>query len=315
MVEPLRIANPLSAEHRYLRTTLQAGLLSTLAANLGHGAGPFRLFEVGRVFRPRPHDLPEETETAAAVLAGARRQASWLSDGGAVAGAGGGTVDFYDAKGAVEWLLQRLDIAAEFAPGQHPAYHPGRCAIIRAATPGGNAAAPTASRPGQATNPAASRPGQTAAPAAAHPTDGGAVLGFVGELHPEALLRMGLESAAVAGFELYLPALLAALPLSERRFIPLPRYPEATRDLALLAPAETPAAAVTARLLRHRLLVRAELFDHYTGDNIAPGQKSLAFHLAFQSPDRTLTNEEVTRSIDGLLRTLNRELNITRRDG
>ena len=319
MVEPLRIANPLSAEHRYLRTTLQAGLLSTLAANLGHGAGPFRLFEVGRVFRPRPHDLPEETETAAAVLAGARRQASWLSDGGGAAGVGGGTVDFYDAKGAVEWLLQRLDIAAEFAPGQHPAYHPGRCAIIRAALPPGHAAAPAASRQGETATAAASQPasrqGETATAAASQPTDGGAVLGFVGELHPEALLRMGLESAAVAGFELYLPALLAALPASERRFIPLPRYPEATRDLALLVPAETPAAAVTARLLRHRLLVRAELFDHYTGDNIAPGQKSLAFHLAFQAPDRTLTNEEVTRSIDGLLRTLNRELGITRRDG
>ena len=310
MVEPLRIANPLSAEHRYLRTTLQAGLLSTLAANLGHGAGPFRLFEVGRVFRPRPHDLPEETETAAAVLAGARRQASWLADGVPASGAGGGgTVDFYDAKGAVEWLLQRLDIAAEFAPGQHPAYHPGRCAVIRAATPGGNAATPAASQP-------ASRQSETAAlAAAAQATDGGAVLGFVGELHPAVQQRMGLESAAVAGFELYLPALLAALPASERRFIPLPRYPEATRDLALLVPAETPAAAVTARLLRHRLLVRAELFDHYTGDNIAPGLKSLAFHLAFQSPDRTLTNEEVTRSIDGLLRTLNRELGITRRDG
>ena len=315
MVEPLRIANPLSAEHRYLRTTLQAGLLSTLAANLGHGAGPFRLFEVGRVFRPRPDDLPEETETAAAVLAGARRQASWLADGGAAAGAGGGTVDFYDAKGAAEWLLQRLEIAAEFAPGQHPAYHPGRCAVIRAALPPGHAAAPAASRPGATAAPATSRPGATAAPATIQPGDDGAVLGFVGELHPEVRQRMGLESAAVAGFELYLPALLAALPASERRFIPLPRYPEATRDLALLAPAATPAAAVTARLLRHRLLVRAELFDHYTGENIAPGQKSLAFHLAFQSPDRTLTNEEVTRSIDGLLRALNRELGITRRDG
>ena len=308
MVEPLRIANPLSAEHRYLRTTLQAGLLSTLAANLGHGAGPFRLFEVGRVFRPRPHDLPEETETAAAVLAGARRQGSWLADGGAASGAGAGTVDFYDAKGAVEWLLQRLEIAAEFAPGQHPAYHPGRCAVIRAALPGGNAAQTAASQP-------ASRPGATSAPAASQPGDDGAVLGFVGELHPEVRQRMGLESVAAAGFELYLPALLAALPVSERRFIPLPRYPEATRDLALLVPAETPAAAVTARLLRHRLLVRAELFDHYTGENIAPGQKSLAFHLAFQSPDRTLTNEEVTRSIDGLLRALHRELGITRRDG
>ena len=314
MVEPLRIANPLSAEHRYLRTTLQAGLLTTLAANLGHGAGPFRLFEVGRVFRPRPGDLPEETETAAAVLAGARRQPSWAASGGPAAGAdgGGGTVDFYDAKGAVEWLLQRLDIAADFAPCQHPAYHPGRCAVIRAAAPGGNAGKPAASG-GHAGKPAAASQSGNAE-TAPQPGDDGAVLGYVGELHPEVQQRMGLAAAA-AGFELYLPALLAALPQSERRFIPLPRYPEATRDLALLVPADTPAAAVTARLLRHRLLVRAELFDHYTGENIAPGLKSLAFHLWFQAPDRTLTNEEVTRSIDGLLRTLHRELNITRRDG
>ena len=52
----------------------------------------------------------------------------------------------------------------------------------------------------------------------------------------------------------------------------------------------------------------ADLFDIYTGDNVPPGTKSLAFHLSFQAKDRTLTNEEVDRSLDGLMRTLEREV-------
>ena len=69
-----------------------------------------------------------------------------------------------------------------------------------------------------------------------------------------------------------------------------------------------PPGSVTGLMLRHRLVQRAELFDLYSGDNLAPGTKSLAFHLHLQAADRTLTNEEVTRSLDGLLMTLEREV-------
>ena len=61
-------------------------------------------------------------------------------------------------------------------------------------------------------------------------------------------------------------------------------------------------------ITRHRLVRDADLFDIYTGDNIPPGAKSLAFHLSFHAKDRTLTNEEVDRSLDGLMRTLEREV-------
>ena len=62
---PLKIANPLSADREYLRPTLRASLLATLADNWRHSGGPFLLFEAGHVFRPRPDDLPEEREVAA----------------------------------------------------------------------------------------------------------------------------------------------------------------------------------------------------------------------------------------------------------
>ncbi|MCH7737583.1 MAG: phenylalanine--tRNA ligase subunit beta [Chloroflexi bacterium] len=259
---PLRVSNPLSSDREYLRTTLRASLLATLAANQGHGAGPFRMFEAGRVFWPRNGDLPEERETVAGVLAGLRHEPSWLEDDS--------LLDFYDAKGVVELVLDRLGVAATYEPIDDPGFHPGRCAVIKASE---------------------------------------AVLGMVGEVHPVVMERLGLDSPQVAVFELYLEPVLAAMPSSQQQFEPLPRYPSATRDLALVMPSDVEAARVTQLILRHEDVDRAELFDIYAGENIAEGAKSLAIHVYFQAKDRTLTNEEVNRSLDGLLRTLERELN------
>ncbi len=272
---PMRLANPMSATHEYLRPTLQAGLLTNLAANQADGPGPFRLFEAGRVFLPRSGDLPEEMEIVAAVLAGQRGEASWL------AAPDSGGMDFYDAKGMVEWLLGRLGISADWEAGEHPVYQPGRCAVVKAI--------PLSPLP----------PGEG---------QGGGVLGFAGEVHPAIRERLGLDFTQVAGFELSLPALLSALPESDRNFVSLPRFPAATRDLALIVPSDVPAGRVTGLIMRNRLVQRAELFDIYSGENLASGTKSLAFHVHFQAADRTLTNEEVTRSLDGLLRNLQREV-------
>ncbi len=263
---PLRVANPLSSDREYLRTTLLASVLANLASNQGHSAGPFRLFEAGRVFESGGDDLPEERETVAGVLAGLRQEPSWLEDES--------LLDFYDAKGVTESVLDRLGVAATYEPVDKPAFHPGRCAVIKA---------------------------------------GDAVLGMVGEVHPSVKEQLGLEQPQVAVFELYLEPILAALPQSQRQFEPLPRYPSATRDLALVMPTDVTAGRVTQLILRHRGVDRAELFDIYAGESIAEGSKSLAFHVYFQARDRTLTNEEVDRSLDGLLRTLEQELNVTLR--
>ena len=263
---PMRVTNPMSADREYLRTTLRASLLATLAANQGHGAGPFRLFEAGRVFWPREGDLPDERETVAGVLAGLRHEPSWLEDDS--------LLDFYDAKGVVELVLNRLGVLATYEPSDDPSFHPGRCAVIKVED---------------------------------------AVIGVVGEVHPVVMDRLGLESPQVAAFELYLGPILAALPDGQQQFEPLPRYPSATRDLALVMPTDVDAGQVTRLILRHRGVDRADLFDIYAGENIAEGTKSLAFHVYFQARDRTLTNEEVNRSLDGLLRTLERELKVTLR--
>ena len=120
--EPLRLANPITGEHEYLRTTLRGSVLTTLASNQRFGHSGLMLFEVGRVYIPRPADLPQEREVALGVMWGDRGPLAWTGDSGAV--------DFYDAKGVVEALLAELGLQAAFAPADDRMLHPGRAATV-----------------------------------------------------------------------------------------------------------------------------------------------------------------------------------------
>ncbi|PKB79985.1 MAG: phenylalanine--tRNA ligase subunit beta [SAR202 cluster bacterium Io17-Chloro-G9] len=258
---PLRIANPLSSSQEYLRPTLRASLLATLAANQGHSEGPFQLFEVGRTFHPRPEELPHERQMLSLLVSGRRWEPSWLEDDS--------LVDFFDAKGLVEAVLDRVGVAADFEPAEDPFFQSGRCAEIKL---------------------------------------GGTGLGIIGEVHPTVRDRFGLNAHAVALVELDLEVLNEGAQGMQRRFKTLSRYPAATRDLALVLPAGVPEGRVHHIIARHRLVERVELFDIYSGENIPADTRSLAFHVYFQSQERTLTTEEVNRSLQGLLRTLEREV-------
>jgi phenylalanyl-tRNA synthetase beta chain len=127
-------------------------------------------------------------------------------------------------------------------------------------------------------------------------------------LHPSVRESFDLKPETVALFEIHLDKLLQVLPQASRRFKPLSRFPTATRDLALVVTVEVSAGKVQDILSRHRLVEHVELFDVYTGSNIPPGTKSLAFHVYFQSHERTLTAEEINHALQGLLRSLEREV-------
>jgi phenylalanyl-tRNA synthetase beta chain len=122
MNNAVRVANPLSAEHEYLRTSLRPGLLSALAANQKYEEGSIRLFEIGRVFFGRGNDLPEEREILGGVISGTRGELSWLGDKG--------QSDFFDAKGTVEAVLSRLGIEAVYEAVSREGLHPGRVARV-----------------------------------------------------------------------------------------------------------------------------------------------------------------------------------------
>jgi phenylalanyl-tRNA synthetase beta chain len=141
----------------------------------------------------------------------------------------------------------------------------------------------------------------------------GRAIGSLGGLHPEVASRFEIDLAAVV-LELDLDR-LAALPRRPARYREVSPYPSVRRDLAVLVDADTRAGEILAALRRAggAELASLELFDRYGGPGVPEGKISLAFRLSFQRGDRTLTDEEVTKRVEGLVRMLRERFNATLR--
>lgn len=122
-VEPLQLANPISADMAAMRSSLWPGLVKALQHNLNRQQSRVRLFESGLRFVGQLEGLKQEAMLAG-VLTGSRLPEGWAH--------GRDDVDFYDLKADVEALLGSAGSALEFsfAPGEHAALHPGQTARI-----------------------------------------------------------------------------------------------------------------------------------------------------------------------------------------
>jgi phenylalanyl-tRNA synthetase beta chain len=113
--------------------------------------------------------------------------------------------------------------------------------------------------------------------------------GWLGELHPTLL------EGSWGVFELDLEALMAPLP--ERiLYDDVITYPANRQDIAVAVPEEVEAGALVAAA--HEAagpeLREVRPFDVYRGAQVGQGRKSVALHLLFQSPERTLADDEVS---------------------
>ena len=260
--EPVEVSNPMTAEHQYLRTSLLGNVLNTLATNLHHEESSVGLFEVGRVYLPRRDDLPHEREMAAGLLWGERSSLSWSETSE--------SVDFYDAKGAVEAVLKALGKHPQFQPGSTAVLHPGRTAEVL--------------------------------------VDGERV-GVVGEVHPDVLERFDIpREGATALFEIDLDALLPLLEEQALQFAPLARFPGAYRDLALVLDADVAADRLKEIIKGHALVESTTVFDVYAGSGVPRGKRSLAFRVHFQSKKGTLTSETVNKAQERILQQLKEQV-------
>ena len=257
----VRLANPSTQDRVVMRRSLLASVLEAAASN-SRFEDRLALFEVGRVFPVEEGDsLPEERERAAVVLTGPRRSGHWQTDANP-----DDCLDFFDLKGVVETVLDQLGLRVEFAPPEQ----------VSAATP--------------------FRAGRSATVVLAGE---GEPVGLLGEVHPAVTANFDLEPAAgspVLAAELDLDRILERIPAS-LQVEPVPVYPEVREDLALIVGEATPAASVEAALLKagRPLLCAVELFDVFRGEAIGEGSKSLAYHLTFRAPNRTLRDRDVKK--------------------
>ena len=122
-VQPLTLANPISADMAAMRASLWPGLVKAVEHNLNRQQSRVRLFESGLRFVGQLDELKQEPMLAG-VITGSRLPESWAH--------GRDGVDFFDAKADVEALLAAAGDAGSFAfvPGEHSALHPGQTARI-----------------------------------------------------------------------------------------------------------------------------------------------------------------------------------------
>ena len=120
----------------------------------------------------------------------------------------------------------------------------------------------------------------------------GVELGYMGQIHPLAAKNYDLDCEVYCA-ELSFTKLLD-LRLPEATYVPLPKYPGVTRDLAIIcdealtvAEAENAITAAGGKLLRS-----VKLFDIYRGTGVPEGKKSMAFSMELRADDRTLTDAD-----------------------
>jgi len=252
--DPLRTAipvlNPITDDFPLLRTTLLGGVLETVARNLSRKNDDMCVYELGAVYLPEALPLkvlPNEPLMLCGAMLGKRYGLAWNRPRD--------LVDFYDAKGAVETLLEGLGIKGyQVAAGQNISLHPGKTGMF---------------------------------------VKDGETLGIVGEVHPQVLEAFDI-ARKVYVFELNVQKLIKHAQISGH-YTPLPKFPAIIRDLSLTLPTSTPVEEVLNEIRSNSgdWLETVTLFDVYTGGQVEEGMRSLAFSLTFRAPDRTLTDEEI----------------------
>lgn len=126
----------------------------------------------------------------------------------------------------------------------------------------------------------------------------GVSVGFIGELHPTWVQKYELTQAPIVA-ELTLDSVsLAKVPAYQE----VSRFPQVTRDLALVAPQTLSAGDLISALTKANLpLVQSvNVFDIYQGKGIEPGFKSVAIRIQLQDPSRTLEDAEVDATLQSL---------------
>lgn len=137
----------------------------------------------------------------------------------------------------------------------------------------------------------------------------GSEVGRAGLVHADAV-DAPVWADEVWAMELTLPG--EVLPRPVRVYHPLPQFPAVERDLALLAPQGVTSAAIL-DIIREKageLLEDAGLFDHYQGEGLPEGTRSMAYRLRFRAPERTLKDKEVDRAVEGIVGRLKEELGV-----
>ncbi|MBU4414293.1 MAG: phenylalanine--tRNA ligase subunit beta [Proteobacteria bacterium] len=245
------ILNPLTEEQAVMRTSLIPGLLETIHRNIAQQIKTLRLFEVGKIYISKGEDnLPEEIEMLAGIWTGSRTDDSWHSKGIGC--------DFFDIKGVVEGLLNRLKIDHI----KFTCMPDNSCTYTRS---GHTAQILQEKKP----------------------------IGLAGEIHPQVLRNFDLKQTVFI-FELDLNVISDLIPQTIRSK-PIPKFPSISRDITIIIDKDLESSNLleTIKKLGEELIENFYLFDVFEGGPIPQNKKSISLRITYRSKHKTLEDNEV----------------------
>ncbi len=271
--EPARyvhVANPSVPEKRALRRSMLVSLLENLARNLRY-TDRLVTFEVGRVYLPEKgkDQLPFEDRRVSICMTGPRQSEHFHNPAAGAERDAANEIDFFDLKGVVETLLDRLGYDAsrtEYRAQPDTGVFGPRCAELF--------------------------------------VDGRAI-GLIGEIHPQVRNAFGVANARVTAAELQIvPLQKPQWELTPMQ--PISNYPPVVEDLAFEVREAVTAHDLQSAIQKggDERLVAVELFDIYRGEPLATDHKSMAYRLTYQSLQRSMNEKEVTHLRKRIIKTV-----------
>jgi len=264
----VEIANPIAIERRVMRRSLLVSVLESLQYNLRY-AERLAMFEIGRVYLPENAvgPRPLEDRRLSLALVGPRQPQSFHRTDA-------GEMEFFDLKGVIETLLERLGFnpeSVEYRSAPDTGAFGPRCAEVVIA---------------------------------------GEVAGLIGEIHPQVRAAFDLPAVRVNAAELRIDRLLRPH-WQHEPMAPISAYPPVVEDLAFIVDESTTVRMVenAIRAAGGALITEVELFDLYRGEPLPVGSKSLAFRLTYQSQDAVLRDADVARLRERIIRRVERDVN------
>ncbi|MCT8977291.1 phenylalanine--tRNA ligase subunit beta [Clostridium sp. CX1] len=182
-----------------------------------------------------------------------------------------GDVDYFNIKGVVENMLEALGIE-KFSfkrESENPSFHPGKTAALYIKKD---------------------------------------LVGILGEIHPDVAENYGIdERCYIAGLNLDVLYSNANL---DKKYKALPKYPAVTRDMAILVDDNVLVQEIEDIMWKQggNIVESIKLFDVYKGEQVPQGKKSIAYALVYRVENRTLTDADVNKVHDKILRTLENRL-------
>ena len=260
----VRIVNPLSQDLNVMRQTLMLNALEVVAYNVNRQCPSMKIFEYGSVYQRLPEKSGETLEGYE------EHQAFCLAITGSSEKSwktASSKSDFYQLKGYLELLLKRFgadiyQLWTDAAPSD--IFSEGVVYKL---------------------------PGQ------------GAQLAVMGTVNPALARKFGVKQPVFMA-EISWPVLFSLIKRNKVAFKELPKYPEVKRDLAVLLDEGVSYAdlRMTAIKQSKKLLKGVSLFDVYRGDKIPAGKKQYALSFTFQDLEKTLTDQDIERVMDNILK-------------